>query len=231
MATWPTDDLTVSALDGSSDSPAQARPELHMAVLKLKTVLAAAGTGSNQVLLLDASGKAPAAIVGSGNIGSAAVVPAAQVGSGPLATSVLLTLASIRRSEGYATNSAQVSVTNSDTLVCAIDLGSVAIGDRIMVHGLAPMTKGVTSGLCLAECMLASGTAYVRNAGHPTLATVYGAYRADVPPSTSFYGNLSGMFRVESAGTLSLGLFAYAQGTAVVGEGQASFYGMVLRGS
>lgn len=58
MANWPTDDLTTSYLDNpATDRPDQARSEILLAIQKLQTLIAAAGTAANQALLLDASAR------------------------------------------------------------------------------------------------------------------------------------------------------------------------------
>jgi len=51
MATWPSDDLTSTHLDQSTDDPSQARAELLALLQKVQTMLASAGNLANQVAL------------------------------------------------------------------------------------------------------------------------------------------------------------------------------------
>lgn len=60
MGTWPSDDLTVAALDSALDSPADARSELLAAVNKIKAILAAVSSApeNGEVLKISAESRA-----------------------------------------------------------------------------------------------------------------------------------------------------------------------------
>ncbi len=66
--TYPTDDLTKVHLDAAADNPTQARAELEALVDKVKAMLAATGTGANNVLKLDASGYIPSGVGINNNV-------------------------------------------------------------------------------------------------------------------------------------------------------------------
>lgn len=59
---YPTDDLTTAELDAGTDDPSAARAELLAAVQKIQAMIAATGTGANNVPKLDASGYLPVAL-------------------------------------------------------------------------------------------------------------------------------------------------------------------------
>lgn len=63
MPDYPIDDLTNTHLDAGTDDPSQARAEINASVLKTKAMLAATGTGPNEVLKLDNSGNIPAGVL------------------------------------------------------------------------------------------------------------------------------------------------------------------------
>lgn len=60
--TYPTDDLTNTHLDASTDDPSQARSEINAAVLKIQAMIAATGTGANNALKLDSNGDIPSGV-------------------------------------------------------------------------------------------------------------------------------------------------------------------------
>ncbi|MFV1982992.1 MAG: hypothetical protein ACC657_05565 [Thiohalomonadales bacterium] len=59
---YPIDDLTNTNLDDATDDPSQARSEINNAVLKIKAMIAATGSGSLNALKLDSNGDIPSGV-------------------------------------------------------------------------------------------------------------------------------------------------------------------------
>lgn len=63
MKGYPIDDLTNDNLNAGTDDPSQARAEIDAAVIKIKDMIAATGTGADHVLKLDSNGNIPAGVL------------------------------------------------------------------------------------------------------------------------------------------------------------------------
>lgn len=80
---YPTDDLTNTHLDASTDDPSQARAELNALLIKVQAMIAATGTGANDALKLDSNGDVPTGVgladalaIASGGTGAATAAAA-----------------------------------------------------------------------------------------------------------------------------------------------------------
>jgi hypothetical protein len=127
-----------------------------------------------------------------------------------------------------AENAGAVTVNAVGVTIVALPSMTVAVGDRVLVYSRVNLTKGATAGITTNTILKTSGTAVVV------------AYNDFVNVLLEVYQNASealtmksaGLFKVTTAGTLTLGLRAASNGsdgTVAIGDGQ--LHALVLRGT
>jgi hypothetical protein len=139
----------------------------------------------------------------------------------------LIPLSMLRVDEQTAQNAGAVTLLAGGTQVTVLASMTVAVGDRIVYVGFFRALKGATSGLTWAAVVQQTGTAVIAEALGLTGASHETAHLLN---STEFR-RISGIFRVTTAGTVTIGLNGFSQGsnsTVAINDGQ--LHALVLRG-
>jgi hypothetical protein len=139
----------------------------------------------------------------------------------------LIPLSMTRVDEETAQNAGAVTILAANTLVVSLASMDVNVGDIIHYVGFYRALKGATTGLTRAWVAQQAGTAVI--------AEALGLTGADLPinhiTATTEFRRVSGMYRVTTAGTLTLilgGASAGSNSTVAINDGQ--LHALVLRG-
>ena len=123
--------------------------------------------------------------------------------------------------EYYGHNTAEITITSTSTLLVWLTLGSVDAGDRLIVNVSCKATKGLTEGLTHFMCLKESGTAEIRCLSIDVKFQM-GLWQIASQPGQF---QMSGIFRVDTAGTLSMQSMANSEGSnSVCAIGDAAMY-------
>jgi len=123
--------------------------------------------------------------------------------------------------EYHGHNTGNVTILAGSTLLVSLDLGTLSLNDRILINAQLKATKGGTAGLTNFLILKNTGTAVIESLN---MATKFQETWWQVASQYSEV-NVSGIFRVTTAGTLVLRSMASSTGsTSVCTIGEAALY-------
>lgn len=123
-------------------------------------------------------------------------------------------------------NTGNITILSGSTLLVSLDLGTVSIGDRIMMNATLKATKGVTAGLTNFLILKNTGTAVVQALSTDT------KFQSTWWQVASQYSqfHIAGIFRVSTAGTLVMRSMASSPGSnSLCSIGEAALYFNALK--
>lgn len=129
--------------------------------------------------------------------------------------------------EVSGSNAGAVTVSVSYSTIVSLNLGNVAVGDRIEAFGFALYPKGVTAGRSSLQFLKNGGTATIVSAGVNSTPT----YEIDTQSaSSSEWLEGYGVFEVTGAGSLTLDMQGRSTGSdSVVAVGTGRMIARVFR--
>jgi len=136
-------------------------------------------------------------------------------------------LARMQRTEVSSQNANNVTILPTVTTITTVSLGTVMIGDRILVSAAVFVTKGGTAGdITIAIGKVPGDTAIIRF--YHTDSRILNRYY-EVPANKGFYFSIFGIAKVTATGTLKLKMDADSQGSdSIVMWGRGQIHAIVL---